>query len=184
MSERITLGLRNFAYIYFGAGIGLGLVNQGQLVTGAFGNAGEIGHIPVMTPEGLASLESQLSRFSIQTYMGSDALLDITAIDALLAERNPKFMKWLDAGSTALTQALGIIENMLDPQTVILGGAMPESVVDYLITQTQLPERSVSNRPDNATPRLQRGTCGRMTATLGAASFILNRAFTPRAASL
>lgn len=184
MSERITLGLSNFAYLYFGAGIGLGIVNQGQLVSGAFGNAGEIGHIPVMTKDGFASLESQLSRVSIQTYMGSETPLDITAIDTLFANRDPKLMQWLDAGVAALSQALSIVENLLDPQTVILGGAMPEAVVDYLIAQTQLPERSVSNRADNTMPRLQRGTCGRMTATLGAASFILNRAFTPQAASL
>jgi predicted NBD/HSP70 family sugar kinase len=184
MSERITSGLSNFAYLYFGAGLGLGFVHHGQLVSGAFGNAGEIGHIPVMTSKGPVPFERQLSRVSIQTHMASDALLDITAIDALYSERDPQFIRWLDGGAEALSQALAIVENLFDPQTVILGGAMPKSVVDHLIAHTKLPDLSVSQRTDNQMPRLQRGTCGRMTATLGAASLILNRAFTPQAASL
>lgn len=184
MSERITKSLNNFAYLYFGAGLGLGLVSKGQLVVGAFGNAGEIGHIQVITAQGMASLESQLSRVSIQTHMGAETPLDITAIERLHARRNPHFMQWLDASAKALSQAVGMIENLLDPQTIILGGAMPETVLDHLIEKTQLPDLSVSNRSDSPSPRLQRGTCGRMTATLGAAALILNRAFTPQALAL
>ncbi len=37
--------------IYFGAGIGLGMIQDGAPFRGAFGNAGEIGHI-VITPNG------------------------------------------------------------------------------------------------------------------------------------
>jgi predicted NBD/HSP70 family sugar kinase len=184
MSERIAQGLNNFAYLYFGAGLGLGLVNHGQLVAGAFGNAGEIGHVPVMTANGLAPLERQLSRVSVQEYMHSEKPLDIAAIEQLYVDRNPRFMTWLDAGANALTQAIGLIENLFDPQTVILGGAMPKAVLDHLVSNTHLPELSVSNRRDNPNLRLQCGTCGRMTATLGAASLILNRAFTPQAESL
>jgi predicted NBD/HSP70 family sugar kinase len=116
--------------------------------------------------------------------MGLKTPLDITAIDALYERGDVRFLRWLDAGASALSQALGVIENLLDPQTIVLGGAMPETVFDHLIANTKLPELSVSHRTDNIMPRLQRGTCGRMTATLGAASLILNRAFTPHAASL
>jgi len=184
MSERIAQRLNNFAYLYFGAGLGLGLVNQGQLVAGAFGNAGEIGHVPVMAACGPKPLEQQLSRVSIQTHMQSNVPLDIAAIDSLYAQRDPRFMDWLGTSASALSQAVGLIENIFDPQTIILGGAMPRAVLDHLVAQTDLPELSVSNRSDNPDPRLQVGTCGRMTATLGAASLILNRAFTPQAASL
>jgi predicted NBD/HSP70 family sugar kinase/biotin operon repressor len=184
MSERIAQGLNNFAYLYFGAGLGLGLVNHGQLVAGAFGNAGEIGHVLVMTANGLAPLERQLSRVSVQENMHSEKPLDIAAIEQLYVDRDPRFMTWLESGTQALTQAIGLIENLFDPQTVILGGAMPKVVLDHLVSKTHLPELSVSNRIDNPNPRLQCGTCGRMTATLGAASLILNRAFTPQAESL
>lgn len=184
MSERIAHGLSNFAYLYFGAGLGLGLVNQGQLVAGAFGNAGEIGHVQIMTAGGPAPLEQQLSRVSIQTFMRAQQPLDIDAISALFTQKDPRFWNWLEAAASALSQATGLIENLFDPQTIILGGAMPDAVLSHLIAQTHLPDLSVSNRTDNPIARLQCGTCGRMTATLGAASLILNRAFTPQAASL
>ena len=184
MSERIAHGLTNFAYLYFGAGLGLGLIHQGQLITGAFGNAGEIGHVRVTTLAGSAPLEQQLSRVALQTHMGPQTVLDVSGIEALFTRSDPTLLAWLENGAAALSQALGLIENLFDPQTVILGGAMPEAVLDHLVAKTVLPELSVSNRADNPLPRLQRGTCGRMTATLGAASLILNRAFTPQLAIL
>src|SRR3546814_5202026 len=38
-------------YVYFGVGLGGGAVIDGQPFSGAWGNAGEFGHIPVM-PDG------------------------------------------------------------------------------------------------------------------------------------
>jgi len=187
MAERIggaAQGLSHYAYLYFGAGLGLGLISQGRLVTGAFGNAGEIGHVPVSTPTGPAPLESCLSRVSVQHHLAKAGPLDIVTLEALYRRNDPDLQVWLDQAALALTQAMALIENLFDPQTVILGGAMPRPVLDHLVAQTKLPDLSVSNRPDAVLPRLQRGTCGRLTATLGAASLILNRAFTPHAAAL
>ena len=39
--------LKNFCLLYFGAGLGLGIVTDGRPMRGAFGNAGEIGHVIV-----------------------------------------------------------------------------------------------------------------------------------------
>lgn len=80
--------LDSFAYLYFGAGLGLGVVQNGQLLTGAFGNAGEIGQIPVMTADGPVPLERRLSRLSIQTHMGRP--LDITELAQLFAGRRSR----------------------------------------------------------------------------------------------
>ena len=186
MAERIggaAQGLSNFAYLYFGAGLGLGLVQRAQLVTGAFGNAGEIGQVRVVAGKGTAPLESLVSRVAVQSYLGG-AALEIADLDSLYRASDPKLMRWLDDASAALSQAVGIIENLFDPQTIIMGGAMPLSMVDHLIAHTELPSLSVSNREDAISPRLQCGQCGRLTATLGAASLILNREFTPQTASI
>lgn len=181
MAERINGvadDIATFAYLYFGAGLGLGLVNGGQLVRGAFGNAGEIGHIPIPAKPG--KLEDVLSRLAVQRHLllaGKDAR-DIDALDLLFQQRDPDLMAWLKAASEALGHAMAIVENMFDPQTVVLGGAMPGAILDYLVQHTPLPEASVSNRPGALHPRLMRGASGRMTATLGAAALILNRALT------
>jgi predicted NBD/HSP70 family sugar kinase len=179
MAERINgvaQDVTSFAYLYFGAGLGLGLVHGGQLVRGAFGNAGEIGHIPMPNQGG--KLEDALSRLSIQRHLqlaGKDAR-DIDALDQLFQRGDPDLMAWLRMASAALGHAMAIVENIFDPQTVVLGGAMPDAILDYLVELSPLPELSVSNRPQAPHPRLMRGASGRMTATLGAAALILNRA--------
>lgn len=188
MAERIggvAQGVASYAYLYFGAGLGLGLVSQGRLIAGAFGNAGEIGHIPVQTAQGLVALETVLSRLSVQQHLAETGLGEVHFKDiaALHASGHPALLGWLETAASALSPALQIIENLFDPQTIILGGAMPEGILDHLTAMTAMPVHSVSNRADNPLPRLQRGTCGRLTATLGAASLILNHAFAPHPAS-
>ncbi|MFQ6553549.1 ROK family protein [Aestuariibius insulae] len=188
LAERISgaaRGMESYAYLYFGAGLGLGIVSGGQLISGAFGNAGEIGHIPVPSPDGPAPLETLASRAALRTQLdiGADDL-DIAALEALFARSDPALTGWMDQAAGALGHAALLIENILDPQTIILGGAMPEALLDGLIARIALPEASISNRPDNPHPRLIRGTCGRLTATMGAAALILNVAFTPQLASV
>src|SRR5690606_4451487 len=39
----VAQGLEHYAFLYFGAGLGLGIISDAALVRGAFGNAGEIG---------------------------------------------------------------------------------------------------------------------------------------------
>ena len=168
--------ISTFAYLYFGAGLGLGLIHQGQLVRGAFGNAGEIGHIPI--PGQNEKLEDALSRLSVQRHLqaANKQADSIEALDHLFAQNDPDLLVWLDAASTALSHAVTIVENLFDPETVVLGGAMPDAILDHLIRHAKLPVLSVSNRPSPRHARLMRGASGRMTATLGAAAMILNRA--------
>lgn len=179
MAERINgvaQDITSYAYLYFGAGLGLGLVNGGQLVRGAYGNAGEIGHIPIPGQTGM--LEDGLSRLSVQRHLqtAGKTAHTIDALNTLFQENDPDLLAWLHAASVTLGYAVAVVENMFDPQTIVLGGAMPDAILDYLVTRAPLPALSVSNRPLDPHPRLIRGTSGRMTATLGAAALILNRA--------
>lgn len=188
VAERISgvaTGLGSYAFLYFGRGLGLGIVQNGRLVRGGFGNAGEIGHIPVPVPGGTVPLETLVSRLSIAEHVAAssaDAVSSETLEAAFLA-RDPRLMDWLGAAAAPLSAAVTIVENLLDPETVILGGAMPDALIDHLIASVPLAERSVSNRSGRAVPRLQRGGSGRMTATLGAAALMINRAFTPQIAA-
>ena len=181
LAERFAAAreLRDYAFVYFGAGLGLGLVQHGQLMNGAYGNAGEIGHIPVISGDAAVALEQVVSRFSLERAMAAHGSIKLAEIDRLYQQQDVDLMRWLDSACDALSQAIGVIENLFDPQTIILGGAMPAMILAHLVERTSLPDLSVSNRTDNPLPRMQVGTCGRMTATFGAAALILNRAFTP-----
>ncbi|MEO0691935.1 MAG: ROK family transcriptional regulator [Pseudomonadota bacterium] len=187
MAERVSgaaAGMESYAFIYFGAGLGLGVVSGGRLMTGAFGNAGEIGHIPVPCGGETVALESAVSRLSAQRHLAA-AGIDAPRLETLaeLCETgDPALQAWLDRAVEPLTAAITIVENLLDPQAVILGGAMPDTVLDHLIGAVALPDRSVANRTDRTHPRLIRGASGRMTATLGAAALVINLACTPKIA--
>ncbi|MEO1549107.1 MAG: ROK family transcriptional regulator [Pseudomonadota bacterium] len=182
----VATGLDTFAFLYFGTGLGLGLMHRGRLVTGAFGNAGEIGHVPVVSKGQTVPLESAISRLAVQRHLAQAGQEIHSSADLAqrYAAQDPALMSWLDGAAEPLSNAIAIIENMFDPDTVILGGAMPDTLFDHLIASISLAERSVSNRPGRTTARLQRGASGRMTGTLGAGALVINRAFTPRIAAV
>lgn len=175
--------LDHYAYLYFGAGLGLGLVSQGQLISGAFGNAGEVGHLPISTPNGMRPLEEVLSRDAVRRHLdeGGDNVLpvDLERIASLYAEGDVRLTDWLEQAMAALSQAVGVIENLFDPQSIILGGAMPKKVLRHLVDNTPLPRLTVSHRPGSQLPRLIVGEVGRLTAARRGAAMVLNRAFTP-----
>ena len=188
MAERVSGVAQSFgtyAFLYFGSGLGLGVVDKGRLMKGGFGNAGEIGHIPVPSANGTVTLESVVSRLSVQRHMQSAGIHIRTSdeLARLYELQHPALMTWLDAAMTPLSAAVTIIENLLDPETIVLGGAMPDNILDHLVGGIRLSERSVSHRVNRSAPRLLRGASGRMTATLGAAALVINQAFTPSIAA-
>ncbi|MFK7791347.1 MAG: ROK family protein [Devosiaceae bacterium] len=189
MAERVlgvAQDIDTFAYLYFGTGLGLGLVVNGTLQRGAFGNAGEIGHVPVAYRGVLSPLEQAVSRMALKKHMhaAGQSADRVEALQALMADNHPALLEWLDDASSALSQGVAIVENLLDPQTVVLGGAVPQELVQALIARTDLSHRTVSNRPGRTRNRLIAGTCGRMTAPRGAAALVINTAFTPNIAAV
>ena len=190
----VARGLDGYAYLYFGAGLGLGIVHEGRLFRGASGSAGEIGHALVPRPGGGAggghgdpvALEDVASRLALRRRLAAAGrpVDTVDDIDARHRARDPALLGWLDEAAPALAHAIGTLENLLDPATTILGGALPDALLDELIGRIEPPARSVANRADRAVPRLLRGASGRMTATLGGAALVVNRACTPQLAAL
>ena len=98
-------GLSSFVYVSGGIGIGSGIVLDGQLVRGAHGFAGELGHV-VVAPRG--RLCSCGARGCLETIAGAD-------VDATLEQV---------AG--ALAAALRSLVHVVDPEAVLLGGRFAE----------------------------------------------------------
>ncbi|GGA98418.1 sugar kinase [Allosediminivita pacifica] len=176
----------HFCMLYFGAGIGLGAIVQDQPLRGAFGNAGEIGHIPV-APGGLpcqcgqsGCLEGYASIHALSGYLGSsDRVLRADEIRARIDAGDPAIDDWLASAAPHLATMIGMIENIFDPQTVILGGKLPGRLLDDLVARLKVPP-SVANRPSRVLPRVQRGQAGQGSAALGAAALPFFNAITPQ----
>lgn len=185
MAERVMgagQDMSTFACIYFGAGLGLGLVSDGVLFRGAFGNAGELGHIPVPTPLGPRPLEDVASRVALMRALQADGIVTLTGEDlaAQHAVRPPAYGVWLDGAAAALGHAVQVLENLIDPEAIVLTGAMPAPILEELVARIALPDRSIANRLNRPQPRLIAGRSGRMTATLGAAALVVDAALSPR----
>jgi predicted NBD/HSP70 family sugar kinase len=122
---------QDFVHVSAEAGIGAALVVDGQLLRGRRGFAGELGHMPVY-PDGLACPCG--SHGCLEQYAGEEAVLRscglLDAVGdrvALLAERarerSTPVRRALDTAGRALGIALSGAVNLVDPQTVVLGGA-------------------------------------------------------------
>ena len=44
-------------------------------------------------------------------------------------------LDWIDETATYLAPMVAMLENILDPETVILGGALPDAIIDELIAR-------------------------------------------------
>ncbi|MFJ8506360.1 ROK family protein [Streptomyces avermitilis] len=122
---------RDFLHVSAEIGIGGAVVVDGRLLRGTRGFAGELGHVPVH-PDGPECACG--GRGCLEQYAGEEAVLRAAGLEpgqdrvGLLAERAAQGDEDVrgalrDAG-TALGVALTGAVNLLDPETVVLGGAL------------------------------------------------------------
>ncbi|WP_244526394.1 ROK family transcriptional regulator [Wenxinia saemankumensis] len=180
------LHLSQFGVIYFGTGIGLGVISSGALMRGAYGNAGEIGHV-VAAPGGRPCPCGQngcLERYA-STHALRESLLaagrsgDLAELDTAHPDADPVLSAWLDEAAAHLGPVISILENVLDPQTIVLAGGLAPDWLDAIISRLRLGT-SVSRRSDRTLPRVMRGQSGVFAAAIGAAALPMHDAITPR----
>jgi predicted NBD/HSP70 family sugar kinase len=122
---------RDFLHVSAEIGIGAAVVVEGQVLRGTRGFAGELGHVPVR-PDGPACPCG--GRGCLEQYAGEEAVLRAAGLEpredlaGLLAERaeegDEAVRRALRDAGTALGIALTGAVNLLDPETVVLGGAL------------------------------------------------------------
>ena len=173
----------DFCFLYFGVGLGLGIVQGGRPMRGAFGNAGEIGLIPMSGRSGKAvSLEHIASPHALRERLSASGITaaDPDAIEALFQLKDRTLSRWISDAAPYIAQLVLMLENILDPETIILGGRLPDDVIDALIAALEPLPPSIASRADRSQPRVRRGQTGQLTAALGAAALPLFETVTPR----
>lgn len=180
--------LRDFFYLYMGTGLGGGIIANSRPYRGAYGMSGEVAHI-VSVPGGkacpcgnrgcLERYASLSAAHSALTGRPEDDPVDLTRIFAAFAAGDPKLMRWLDDCAGHLRCAIVSIENLLDPEAVIIGGLMPDAMLDALIAGIEPLPPSVSSRHNPGGARLIKAARGFDARALGAAALAMFDSMTP-----
>ena len=163
-------GFADFYYLHFGVGLGGTMVHDGRPQRGAWGNAGEIGHIPLV-PGGEPCPCG--NRGCLERYVSLDAYSRRPAGTSAKA--------WAASVAPVFRAAIATIENLFDPQTIILGGLASAQLVAELagVATADLPN-SVSARRDRTAPRLLLSDGGPLTVLRGAAALVVSGVLSPR----
>ncbi|HET9510968.1 MAG TPA: ROK family transcriptional regulator [Sphingomonas sp.] len=163
--------VRDFAYLYFSAGFGGGVISAGQSLRGRHGNAGEFASIlPTDWPQ--PNLEALRLMFE-------DAGTSFPDLHAMLSALDPDHGavdRWLDASLPSLNLVASAISATIDPTLIVLGGRLPTALADRIIDRIAFtnPERRGYRRP---MAKIVTSTIVGDAAAIGAATLPLRAAF-------
>ncbi|VEB43739.1 Making large colonies protein [Chromobacterium violaceum] len=154
--------LRNFVYLFVGAGLGAGLFLDGRLYTGGRRNAGEVGHMMVV-PDGRPC--DCGNRGCLERYVSLQALYEALGI---AGGRSPRQSTWgprhrcrrpalAGCRRGPLKQAINILESLLDIDAVVLGGLLPPAWQEALLARLHPLPLSVRSSSGD---RLRLGSAG------------------------
>jgi predicted NBD/HSP70 family sugar kinase len=184
--------LGTFFYVYFGSGLGGGLVMQGRPYEGHTGNAGEIGYLPTVLAGGGAGarvadgedpphvgLHFNLPRLYAALREDGAGVRGLDDLAVLLDAGHPRLMRWIEDGADHLTGLVLAVEYLLDPEAIFFGGRLPHRVLEALMQRvaTQLPARRIGGKV-TAPPHLL-ATAGVDAAALGVATLPIYELFAP-----
>ena len=148
-------GLNNFVFVSVGMGIGSAIFVDGRLYVGQEGLAGELGHTTIdETGEPCSCgnrgcLEVFASGSAIINKVRSGLQQGVSSTVAEIVENGREFSvedvvaaanaqdrlseRILSEAGTHLGTALGSIVNLLNPQKIIIGGAVPQSAQSFFL---------------------------------------------------
>ena len=180
--------LRDFFYIYIGVGVGGGMILSGHPYRGSAGRAGELGHIVVEAGGRPCACGNRgcLERYA--SLSAAQHALDgrpqgSTAIDPqTIAAGAERLEPWIELAAEHLSTACVTIDNLLDPEAIVVGGIVPDAVLSRLIEslQTRLHRRQPPSRPI----LILKSEVGLETPALGGAALPLFNDLAPTASFL
>jgi predicted NBD/HSP70 family sugar kinase len=173
-------GLKNFAFVALGTGIGMGIVADGHLLRGAHGAAGEISYLPLggdpYDPSGftMGTLERAVGSAAITRRFagfGGREGATVREVFEALGAGDEAAIATIEETARLIAPAIAAIGAMLDPEIVVLGGSV--GIRDELIEAILrfLPRCT----PDP--PRVEASVLGSRAALIGALGAAVSRMY-------
>lgn len=176
-----------FFYVFFGAGLGGGLILNGEPYAGFSGNAGEIGYLPSTKSNyqfGNGTTDHAGMHFNLPLLYRTlqQKGLSVSNHDDLLRhyeDRNPLIMEWVEGAIDELIPLILSIEYLIDPEVIFFGGRIPDKIIQYFLLRIseRLPRHRMQGK--TTTPVLSKSKAGADAAALGVATLPLYNSFAP-----
>ncbi|MDC2954646.1 ROK family transcriptional regulator [Streptomyces gilvifuscus] len=170
----VGAGSRLFAYILIGTGLGMGVVGDGRLFTGAHGLAGEIGFLPWPGQQKPARLEDAVSGVAVveaARRFGMSGQLTAKAVFDAARQGNDSAVRAVRLEGERIAYTVAAAAAVLDPDLVVLGGGVGHSV-DLLLQ----PVRDNLRVLTPLRPRIAPSRLGEDAVLLGAVATALDTA--------
>jgi len=185
-------GSTDMVMVTLGTGVGGAVINDGQLLIGANGSAAELGHLRFVRggrPCGCGQngcLEQYASGRALQreladiadgggigarlaAHRGADGIVHGPDLALLLADEDPGALEAVRRVATALGEACGAFQAVLDPDLYVIGGGVAD-LGDVLLEPTRLAyETSLPGFGDRPTARFTVATLGNDAGLVGVA---------------
>lgn len=179
-------GHQNMVYLTISTGIGGGIIVNGQLLLGASGLAGELGHVTIVPDGPLCScgkrghLEALASGPSIASWVNEqlrngaaselrpEAQLNANQVAAAATRGDPLAMAAFERAGDYLGRALADFINIFNPSAVILGGGVSRSGELLLAPTRRAIQQQVYSHHFLDKLKLTNATLGDETGLLGA----------------
>ena len=181
-------GSGHMLYLTGTVGIGAGLVEDGRLVRGARGFAGEVGHLPIGEPGarcGCGRLGCWEATIGLHAMLAKVGLAELDTPErtarsvAELAESDPAVRSALEEIGTHLGRGLAILTGLLDPAVIVLGGYFGP-LADVVLAPASAVLDATLAAPVQGRPDLRVGELGTESAARGAAERALDELYAGR----
>lgn len=176
-------GAGSYLYLSGETGIGAGIVIGGELFRGAHGSAGELGHV-VVDPDGpkcrcggtgCLELVAGLDAVLLAAGVRDDSSASESRLSELLrrlTEGDSEALHAVEAAGQGLATALVGAVNLLDPDTVVLGG-LHARLAPWLIPAIEAAVAQGGGRLRGGTPAFRASQLAAESAVRGAAGMVL-----------
>jgi len=199
----------NFVFVYYGTGLGTGLVVGREPVRGASANAGDFGHIVVdeggprcicgdrgcvgmlVTPSAVVRDAVESGVLDARFRLSEDDAEEIAKTDrgfaalvALAEEGEEGALAVIRRAARRLARSIVVIINLLDLDEVILGGPFWGAIEPFMLQELAADVAASTALIPKHPITVVSSAIGADVAAIGAACLVLDHAFSPRPSAM
>ena len=161
--------LSSFFYVLVSAGLGGGMVIDGNYFRGAGARSGEIGFMSDMTRRaGRQTVQETVSLSALYARLHAGGC-EIDTVEALTREDATVELiveRWIEDAAQSLIEPLIAVSCLIDPGAVLIGGRLPATLVDALVERLNV---MLANSRLPSPARVVRATMSDDAPAIGAA---------------